>query len=66
MPSPKHSRGRRPRIVFIEPAETQVRALSAAQAAILDGTLNAIAADPDAVKPHAPQHCVTTSRTASA
>ncbi|MBT2439938.1 hypothetical protein J7E93_07345 [Streptomyces sp. ISL-36] len=51
---PKHSRGgRRPRIVFIEPAETQARLLTPAQAAVLDGTLNAIAADPDAVKPHA-------------
>ncbi|MFF8610881.1 hypothetical protein ACF06X_33785 [Streptomyces sp. NPDC015346] len=39
--------------MFIEPAETQVRALSIAQAAMLDGTLNAIAADPDAAKPHA-------------
>lgn len=50
---PRHTRGRRPRIVFIEPAETQVRMLSAAQTAALDGTLNVIAADPAAVKPHA-------------
>ncbi|MFF3775618.1 hypothetical protein [Streptomyces sp. NPDC002232] len=49
---PKHS-GRRPRIVFIEPADTQVRMLSAAQTAVLDHTLNVIAADPAAVKQHA-------------
>ncbi|MCX5233475.1 hypothetical protein [Streptomyces sp. NBC_00233] len=50
---PRHTRGRRPRIVFIEPAETQVRLLSPAQTAVLDATLNVIAADPGAVKQHA-------------
>ncbi|OKJ48092.1 hypothetical protein AMK27_38790 [Streptomyces sp. CB02009] len=52
--SPKHSRGgRRPRIVFIEPAETQVRVLTTEQTGRLDAALNAIAADPTDVKPHA-------------
>ncbi|MFE5484090.1 hypothetical protein [Streptomyces sp. NPDC056527] len=51
---PKHSRGgRRPRIVFIEPAETQVRTLTTVQAAQLDAALNEIAADPTDVKAHA-------------
>ncbi|MFE5977274.1 hypothetical protein ACFQ64_34520 [Streptomyces sp. NPDC056460] len=50
---PKHNRGRRPRIVFTEPAETQVRLLSTAQTAALDATLNVIAADPGGVKHHA-------------
>ncbi|MGW8364540.1 hypothetical protein ACWGK1_28750 [Streptomyces wedmorensis] len=50
---PRNPRGRSPRIVFIEPAETQVRMLSPAQTAVLDSTLNVIAADPAAVKPHA-------------
>ncbi|MFE0654196.1 hypothetical protein ACFVZH_37200 [Streptomyces sp. NPDC059534] len=39
--------------MFIEPAETQVRMLSTAQTAVLDSTLNVIAADPGAVKQHA-------------
>lgn len=52
--SPKHSRsGRRPRIVFIEPAETQVRTLTTVQMAQLDAALNEIAADPADVKAHA-------------
>ncbi|MGW6570061.1 hypothetical protein [Streptomyces sp. NPDC054975] len=51
---PKHPRGgRRPRIVFIEPAETQVRTLTTVQVAQLDAALNEIAADPADVKPHA-------------
>jgi len=50
---PKHARGRRPRIVLIEPAETQVRTLTTAQTARVDAALNAIAAAPDEVKPHA-------------
>ncbi|MFG3343457.1 hypothetical protein ACGF1Z_00140 [Streptomyces sp. NPDC048018] len=50
---PKHSHGRRPRIVFIEPAETQIRGLSTVQAAQLDAALNEIAADPADVKAHA-------------
>ena len=50
---PKHTRGRRPRIVLIEPAETQVRTLTTAQTARVDAALNAIAAAPDEVKPHA-------------
>ncbi|MFF8513206.1 hypothetical protein ACF064_34630 [Streptomyces sp. NPDC015492] len=52
--SPEHSRGgRRPRIVFIEPAETQVRVLTTKQTGRLDAALNVIAADPTDVKPHA-------------
>ncbi|SEE59646.1 hypothetical protein SAMN05428939_8054 [Streptomyces sp. TLI_105] len=52
--SPKHNRGGRwPRIVFIEPAETQVRVLTVAQTARLDEALNMIAAAPTDVKPHA-------------
>ncbi|MGW5003258.1 hypothetical protein ACWEP8_37020 [Streptomyces hydrogenans] len=50
---PKHARGRRPRIVLIEPAETQVRTLTTAQTARVDAALNTIAAAPDEVKPHA-------------
>jgi hypothetical protein len=50
---PKHARGRRPRIVFVEPAEAQLRTLTTAQAARLDEALGVIAADPGAVKPHA-------------
>ncbi|MFF8279973.1 hypothetical protein ACF05T_28370 [Streptomyces lateritius] len=50
---PKHSRGRRPRIVFIEPAETQARVLTVEQTTRLDTALNVIAADPTDVKPHA-------------
>ncbi|MFF8513630.1 hypothetical protein ACF064_37050 [Streptomyces sp. NPDC015492] len=52
--SPKHNRGdRRPRIVFIEPAETQVRVLTTDQTGRLDVALNAIASDPTDVKAHA-------------
>ncbi|GGV99275.1 hypothetical protein GCM10010230_25000 [Streptomyces narbonensis] len=52
--SPRHNRGgRRPRIVFIEPAETQVRVLTTEQTGCLDKALNVIAADPTDVKPHA-------------
>ncbi|MFD9049514.1 hypothetical protein [Streptomyces zaomyceticus] len=51
---PRHPRhGRRPRIVFIEPAETQVRVLTAEQTVRLDSALNAIAVDPTDVKAHA-------------
>ncbi|MFE5798071.1 hypothetical protein ACFQ8C_36615 [Streptomyces sp. NPDC056503] len=50
---PKHARGRRPRIVLIEPAETQVRTLTTAQTARVDAALNTIAAAPDEVKQHA-------------
>ncbi|MFI8966938.1 hypothetical protein ACIGO8_33060 [Streptomyces sp. NPDC053493] len=50
---PKHSQGRRPRIVFVEPAETQVRILTIEQTARLDKALNVLAADPAAAKPHA-------------
>lgn len=50
---PKHARGRRPRIVFVEPAETQLRTLTTAQAARLDTALGVIGADPGAVKEHA-------------
>ncbi|MEU9998094.1 hypothetical protein [Streptomyces sp. NPDC050848] len=51
---PKHSRSsRRPRVVFIEPAETQVRTLTTVQVAQLDAALNEIAADPADVKTHA-------------
>ncbi|MFG2840979.1 hypothetical protein ACGFZH_04085 [Streptomyces zaomyceticus] len=39
--------------MFIEPAETQVRVLTAEQTARLDSALNAIAADPADVKAHA-------------
>ncbi|MFD7324306.1 hypothetical protein ACFV9D_24975 [Streptomyces sp. NPDC059875] len=39
--------------MLIEPAETQVRALSTVQAAQLDAALNEIAADPTDVKAHA-------------
>ncbi|MFF4409857.1 hypothetical protein [Streptomyces sp. NPDC001404] len=39
--------------MFVEPAETQLRALSPAQTARLDIALNIIAADPGAVKAHA-------------
>ncbi|MFE5940867.1 hypothetical protein ACFQ69_36735 [Streptomyces sp. NPDC056470] len=39
--------------MFIEPAETQVRTLGAAQTSQLDAALNEIAADPADVKPHA-------------
>ncbi|MEU9298728.1 hypothetical protein [Streptomyces sp. NPDC048266] len=52
--SPKHNRGgRRPRIVFIEPAETQVRVLTTEQTARLDAALNEVAAAPADVKQHA-------------
>ncbi|MEV6250684.1 hypothetical protein AB0M38_31610 [Streptomyces sp. NPDC051742] len=52
--SPKHHRGgRRPRIVFIEPAETQVRVFTTAQTVRLDTALNVIAAAPADVKHHA-------------
>ncbi|MEU0272744.1 hypothetical protein [Streptomyces sp. NPDC006307] len=50
---PKHSKVRRPRIVFVEPAETQLRTLTTGQAARLDEALGVIAADPSLVKPHA-------------
>ncbi|MGA4867193.1 hypothetical protein ACPB9J_31630 [Streptomyces lavendulocolor] len=61
---PKHARGRRPRIVFVEPAETQLRTLTTVQAARLDTALGVIGADPDAVKPHATAPaCTTTSTT---
>ncbi|MEU3400705.1 hypothetical protein [Streptomyces filamentosus] len=50
---PKHARGRRPRIVLIEPAETQVRTLTTAQTARVDAALDTIAAAPDEVKQHA-------------
>lgn len=39
--------------MFVEPAETQVRTLTTAQAARLDTALDVIGADPGAVKPHA-------------
>ncbi|WP_241847774.1 hypothetical protein [Streptomyces sp. CB02009] len=39
--------------MFIEPAETQVRVLTTEQTGRLDAALNAIAADPTDVKPHA-------------
>jgi hypothetical protein len=38
--------------VFIEPAETQTRLLTLPQAELLDTALTAIAAAPDAAKPH--------------
>ncbi|MFF3842538.1 hypothetical protein [Streptomyces sp. NPDC001930] len=50
---PKHTHGRRPRIVFIEPAETQVRHLTIEQTTRLDAALNVIAAAPADVKQHA-------------
>ncbi|MFH9727556.1 hypothetical protein ACH4M4_32010 [Streptomyces sp. NPDC017254] len=51
---PRHSRnGRRPRIVFIEPAETQVSVLAVEQTVRLDSALNTIAVDPTGVKAHA-------------
>lgn len=50
---PKHARGRRPRIVLIEPAETQARTLTPAQTARVDAALNTVAAAPDEVKAHA-------------
>ncbi|MFE6853856.1 hypothetical protein ACFVDH_24055 [Streptomyces sp. NPDC057674] len=51
---PKHTRGgRRPRIVFIEPAETQVRVLSREQTARLDAALSTLAEAPADVKQHA-------------
>lgn len=50
---PEHPRGRSPRIVFIEPAETQVGVLTGEQTVRLDTALNAIAAAPADVKPHA-------------
>lgn len=50
---PKHTGGRQPRIVFIEPAETQARALTVEQTARLDTALNTLAAAPDEVKQHA-------------
>ncbi|MFF8414605.1 hypothetical protein [Streptomyces omiyaensis] len=50
---PKHARSRRPRIVLIEPAETQVRTLTTAQTARVDAALDTIAAAPDEVKRHA-------------
>ncbi|MFE5300193.1 hypothetical protein [Streptomyces sp. NPDC056632] len=50
---PERTRGRRPRIVFVEPAETQVRALTTVQIAQLDAALSEIATDPSDVKPHA-------------
>ncbi|MFF9340440.1 MULTISPECIES: hypothetical protein [unclassified Streptomyces] len=50
---PRHSRGRRPRIVFIEPAGTQTRGLTVEQTLRLDAALDAVAAAPDEVKPHA-------------
>ncbi len=50
---PRHSRGRRPRIVFVEPAETQTRGLTVEQTVRLDAALNTLAAAPDEVKPHA-------------
>ncbi|MFE3122947.1 hypothetical protein ACFXHD_05960 [Streptomyces hydrogenans] len=50
---PKHAHGRRPRIVLIEPAESQVRTLTTAQTVRVDAALNVIAAGPDEVKPHA-------------
>ncbi|MEU5425805.1 hypothetical protein AB0H73_09375 [Streptomyces olivoreticuli] len=39
--------------MFVEPAETQIRALSLAQISRVDAALNTIAADPSAVKAHA-------------
>ncbi|MER7000660.1 hypothetical protein [Streptomyces sp. NPDC000410] len=39
--------------MFVEPAETQIHALSVARTAQLDAALNIIAADPGAVKAHA-------------
>ncbi|MGW7433303.1 hypothetical protein ACWGIN_27655 [Streptomyces sp. NPDC054861] len=39
--------------MFIEPAETQVRALTVAQTTRLDAALNTVAAAPGEVKPHA-------------
>ncbi|MFF2569088.1 hypothetical protein [Streptomyces sp. NPDC058084] len=39
--------------MFVEPAETQVRALSTVQVAQLDAALSEIAADPAGVTPHA-------------
>jgi methionyl-tRNA formyltransferase len=50
---PKHARGRRPRIVLIEPAETQARTLTPTQMARVDAALNTVAAAPDEVKAHA-------------
>ncbi|MET9541064.1 hypothetical protein ABZY16_26785 [Streptomyces sp. NPDC006553] len=50
---PEHTRSRRPRIVFIEPAETQVRLLTVEQTSRLDAALNVIAAAPADVKQHA-------------
>jgi hypothetical protein len=51
--SPKPARGRRPRIVLIEPAETQVRVLTTTQVARLDTALTTLAEAPDEVKQHA-------------
>ncbi|MFE1381847.1 hypothetical protein ACFW6S_23180 [Streptomyces sp. NPDC058740] len=52
--SPKHQRGgRRARLVFVEPAETQVAALTVEQTMRLDGALSVLAAAPDEVKQHA-------------
>lgn len=48
---PKHAR--RARIVFLEPAATQIRTLGPQQADRLDRALNVIAARPEAVKTHA-------------
>ncbi|MFF2778897.1 hypothetical protein ACFVU3_28865 [Streptomyces sp. NPDC058052] len=50
---PKHARGRRPRIVVIEPAETQARTLTIEQTARVDAALNVVAAALDEVKQHA-------------
>lgn len=48
--SPKHSRGAR--VVFLEPAATQLRALTVDAIARLDAAVDAIAQSPDAAKPH--------------
>lgn len=48
--SPKHARGAR--VVFLEPAATQLRSFTMDELALLDTAVDDIARRPDAAKPH--------------
>lgn len=48
---PKHA-PRRARVVFLEPAATQLRALTTDELARIDTAVDGIALRPDAAKPH--------------